>query len=395
MSPVLLDGKEKDLDIDSFKIIQKEHPNIEFVILTQRRGIGSGFRIEEIDGFKCYLFDFSKKIWWLSPFDRLLKSIIGIRKFLTDTVVLKRFLEIEKPDILHSDNVWPWGVIAFFAKKLSKHKPNVLCTRQNTEHLNTPFDYPNRPDSALIKALNRLVYKNHYLRANSPLTKKWLIENGADEERIYMLPIAVSKNFNLSLNNLYQNRVRLLSLSRLTPMKGIDILIEAMREVAKKLPEVTLDIYGIDEKTKDGGSYKEYLKKVASECGVLDRVVFFKDRIEKGEVTNVMKNYYFNVVSSHGETLNLVSAECASVGLPSIVTEYVGIKDWIERFECGFVCECDKNSLSEAIIKACLLNEEEYKKIQQNLPAMYEEFTPQRIADGLKAIYLSISSCNT
>lgn len=394
INPFVLAEGTKNLDTDSFKLIKKMDDSFRFTIFTQRRGIGKGFKKEVVDGFECYLFDFSKRVTFLALLDKIAKPILGIRKFFSDIWLLKKFIDEARPDILHIDNVWPWSVIAFFSLKISSHKCKVISTRQNTEHLTTPFTYPYRPNKAIVRFLNSFVYKNFFLRANSPLTKHWLIENGAIEEKIKVIPISLSENL-AQLNDRNKKGFKeFISISRLTPMKGLDVLIEAFSIVSKKFPDIKLNIYGFDEKIKGLGSYEKYLKNIASKYGILNKNVFFYGPIKRDEVTNIMSKHYFNIVSSHGETLNLVVAECASVKVPSIVTNYTGISYWIEKYSCGLVTKCSSKDLAETIEKAYLLKDEEYTKIQLGLVNMNTNFHPLEIAKKLRAMYMSVSSSN-
>lgn len=377
----------KNIDIDILKMWNQEH---ELAVFTQKKGLGEGLQEESIEGIRCFLIDFKKRGQKQYLLDKLFKPFLGVRKFATDLHYLIRFLDTFDPDIVQVEGVWPWGVIAYYANQRTKKQYPIIITRHNTESFDSPpFTYHGRPDSWIRKKLSKKVYQNLYLRANSYLTKQWLIEEGAKEDNIFMVPVTISAKFTWNPSLSQKDHFRFISLSRLTPMKGLDVLIDAWKIVAHKYPKAHLDIFGFNESVPRMGDYQAFLQKRIDSHN-LQNNVFLKDPIPRGEVTNVLGEYYFNIASSHGETLNVVAAEAASRAVPTIITEYCGIKDWILKYQAGMVCLCTPESLAESIIKAIEMDQNSYELMQQNCQNLHGEFVPEVISEQLIHTYKNI-----
>lgn len=97
----------------------------------------------------------------------------------------------------------------------------------------------------------------------------------------------------------------LVSVSRLDPRKQITVLIKAVTEAHKRVPELTLDIYG------DGPEvYVSEYKKLAKDLGTEDYIRFMGLQ----DVREVYQNYELYVTASLWETLGLSVMEAIGGG---------------------------------------------------------------------------------
>lgn len=373
----------RNIDIDILESLNKKHT---LRIFTQKKDLKTLIDQRKVQEFHCFLIDLKKRNPKCYLLDKLLKPVFGVRKFMTDVLALRQFLKEFGPDIVQVEGVTPWGIITYFATRMMKKNYRVLVTRHTVDSLKIPFEYYGREKSWVTYQMSKLVYKNFFIRANSWNTFKWLIDSGAPKQNLVMIPVNLRKRCQFQPQNTKPNRQAFFSLSNIYPMKGLDVLIDAFAEVLKTYPKANLDLYGPDRNLKGLGSYQTFLLKKIEELGI-GNAVTFKGSVPRDKVTDIMKQYAFNISSSQGETLNLVVAESASVSVPSIVTEYTGISHWVEKHQSGIVCQCTKENLRDSILMAIEMEDSEYQRMVGNCHNLYDDFTPQSIEKQLLATY--------
>lgn len=161
----------------------------------------------------------------------------------------------------------------------------------------------------------------------SGMSRKIYVGMGWDEKKTIAIPNGIEvpgeKNQEPKRNDA---RLRLLCVARLSPEKGVDVLLEAM----EGLPDATLDIVG------DGRSEKE-LKDAAKRLG--DRVRFLGRR---NDVWQLYKEYDALVLPSREhDPFGLVAAEAMMAGIPAVVTDACGIAEYLTNGKDGLVARAD------------------------------------------------------
>lgn len=132
--------------------------------------------------------------------------------------------------------------------------------------------------------------------------------------------------------------------SRLTEMKRQELAIRAMEKVKS---HVKLLIAG----NADQKDYELYLKKVAKECKVLDRVKFLGDITEEDKIMYYAKSLAV-MYPPVDEDYGYVTLEAMLSGKPVITcTDSGGPLEFISDEENGLVCEPDPEALAEAMDK--------------------------------------------
>lgn len=359
-------------------------------VFTQARGVGKGFKRFTLNGLEIYAIDLERREPSLYLLDKVFKKVFRVRKFATDIFQLMRFLKQTAPDVIQVESMLPWGLITWFATLFLPYGRNVVVTQHAVDCLNIPFDYSDRINSRIIRWFFRRAYCRFTIRANSYLTAEWLANSGVPRENIRIVPVNIAASFHFSMaTKSLSRRRRFISASRLSPMKGIDVLIEAFRQVVDEFSDAVLDIYGLPRNISGVGDYKKYLERLVEKYE-LENNVFFPGPIERERVPNVLSEYDFHVASSRGETLNLVVAEAASRGVPSIVTQHIGISDWMVKHHCGLVCPCTPEGLHQTIRQAICMDDASYQQMSGNCRNLYDEFTPKRVTEGMLALYREI-----
>lgn len=123
--------------------------------------------------------------------------------------------------------------------------------------------------------------------------------------------------------------VRILSVSNLIALKGLDDNLRALAEVEKSFTDYTYDIIG-------QGSERERLEKLAEELGLQAKVNFLGAK-SADEVKEHMDKCDVFSLPSWNEAFGVVYLEAMACGKPVIGCEGQGIADVVAHGETGFL----------------------------------------------------------
>ncbi|HDS46313.1 MAG TPA: glycosyltransferase family 1 protein [Methanomicrobia archaeon] len=140
--------------------------------------------------------------------------------------------------------------------------------------------------------------------------------------------------------------LQLLTVANITPLKGLDTLIEALARLND--PALTLDIIGDEHREP---RYSQRLKARVTRYGLENRV-----RFHGQQPPDKLASYYADadifVLPSLCEAFGIVVAEAMAFGLPIVATRCGGIPELVTDGENGFlVPPNDSASLADAIQK--------------------------------------------
>lgn len=125
-----------------------------------------------------------------------------------------------------------------------------------------------------------------------------------------------------------QDRVILLTTSRLGKEKNIDFLLKAFAIVAKKNKNSVFVIVG-------DGPEKNQLQKITQDLGLIDRVIF-TGYLPSEDMPQVYSDSDIFLFASTSETQGMVVPEAAACGLPIVLVEdeaFVGVvKDFVNGY---------------------------------------------------------------
>lgn len=146
------------------------------------------------------------------------------------------------------------------------------------------------------------------------------------------------------------SRVSILSVGRLVPWKGFDVLLEVLAGLS---PEFVLKIIG-------DGPEEEKLKELASKLKIEDRVEFL-GKLKHDELLGQMQKSDVFVLNTKYEGLAHVILEALAVGLPVVTTNIGGNPEVITHNENGLLVQPDnKEQLTQAILK--IINDQEFSR---------------------------------
>lgn len=166
---------------------------------------------------------------------------------------------------------------------------------------------------------------------------------------------------------------------RLSLQKGITYLLQAMPEITKRFPDVTLVIAG-------EGNCEEDLRREASEIGIGGNTVFVGARLDMHEVLKVLDLY---VLPSLWEGLPMVLLEAMAAGCPIVATNVGGNRTVISDGENGSLVETrNTKALAEEIIR--LLGNEQLRSqyAKNGLKTFNDRFTSDVMTAQYEKLYL-------
>jgi glycosyltransferase involved in cell wall biosynthesis len=177
-------------------------------------------------------------------------------------------------------------------------------------------------------------------------------------------------------------QLRLMYLGRLSPEKGIENLLDALRRIDD--PTVTLTIYGAGDV-----AYVARLKALAERLGFLRKSVFFAGHVDGAAKSAAFQTADVCVVPSHAESFCIVIAEALAHGVPVIAsrgTPWAGV----EEKRCGLWVDNSPESLARAIVQIRTMELIEMGK--RGWGWMRAEYDWNAIAHSMLNIYRTINA---
>ena len=123
----------------------------------------------------------------------------------------------------------------------------------------------------------------------------------------------------------------IVSLRRLTPSKGVDILIRAFKDIANEHPQIRLLIAG-------EGDEEENLKALARDLNLDDKIKFI-GTVPLTRAISLLKGAICTVVPSISEGGSLVNIEAQAASCPVVASRVGGIPEYVQDGVSGLLFE--------------------------------------------------------
>ena len=175
-----------------------------------------------------------------------------------------------------------------------------------------------------------------------------------------------------------------LFLSRLTSVKGLDLLIPAFAQIAKAQSDVHLVLAGPDNE-----GYGSEVRRWVEANGIADRVLF--TGMLQGDLKSAaLHDAEMFVLPSYGESFGVAVIEAMASGLPVLISKYVAIWQDVEGAGAGVIVdnEIDKIAVGMRqtlgdVYSAKAMGERAKRLVTQH-------FSWLHVAEQLELAYLSI-----
>ena len=230
------------------------------------------------------------------------------------------------------------------------------------------------------------------------------VYNGVDVQDLYE-----SKTVHIGKGN---TKKQILFVGRISPEKGIHVLLEAFRKVVKSYPDVELKLMGpkhqlshdmlitlSDDENMDflqsfynqyGKSYSDYLQRLIKEYHLEDKVLFL-DYIPFSEINNYYRQAYMVVNPSFSESFGRSLIEAMACQVPVVASRIGGMKEVVVDKVTGIFFEPgNSKDLAEAIL--FLLENDEVRETMAKAAtkSAAEVFSWEKVTEKLLDEYKSV-----
>ena len=289
-----------------------------------------------------------------------------------------KILRQEKIEVIHTHNTQPFidgtigallsGVKTIVHTDHARNFPDKL-RYMLAEHIMSYFAYSVVGVSEHTSA-NLINYEKI-----SP-KKIMTIENGIDGSRFEIEIDRQEKKRELGI----RNNGPVIGLGvRLAKQKGITYLLQALPQVIKAFPDITLVIVG-------DGELKEELQREAMQLDIENNVLFLGARLD---IPELLKLFDIYVLPSLWEGMPMVLLEAMAAGCPVVATDVGGVSKVIEDKQSGLlVASQNPEQLAVAIIQ--LLADEQLQKeyTQKGLQKFKKKFSAEIMTKQYERVYL-------
>ncbi len=300
--------------------------------------------------------------------------------FIAPGQTLQLIRTIRKFDIIHVNMWWNWvsilsGLVAIlFGKKL------VVAPRGSiTEYI---VNYKN---SSVKKAIHRFIGRWILNRAHFHLTsnvelidtrKVTEVRNYSIIYNLISLPVHVPVSYDTG-----NEHFTIIFMSRVHPKKGIELLLEA---IAMSKTPLVLKIAG------DGESeYIEKLKRLVADLKIEDKVIWlgWLDNTKKFE--ELSKSDLF-ALTSYNENFANVVVESLFVGSPVLITNEVGLSDFVRENKLGWTVSCNAKEISSALETISTQKEQLSDMRRRARDIIFNTFTEQQLVAEYRSMYQTL-----
>ncbi|HMS15653.1 MAG TPA: glycosyltransferase, partial [Planctomycetota bacterium] len=187
-----------------------------------------------------------------------------------------------------------------------------------------------------------------FLTTISEVNRTELARLGADPSRIRLLPCGVDVRYFAPRKQPAQTGASIVSVGRLVPKKGMDLLLRAFRDVSKRRPELSLRIVG-------DGPEEGRLRELARDLQIEDRVHFLLALGRRRIREELASASLFVLPCRRDEQgdidgIPVVLMEAMAMAVPVISTMISGIPEMIRHGEDGILVHPnDVSALADAI----------------------------------------------
>lgn len=286
------------------------------------------------------------------------KRITKDHSHLSPGLLLNLWRNVRKFDIIHI-HAW-WNLVSVFSAfiALIRNVPVVISPR------GTLSDYSFQNKNSLIKILihkflGKPLLQRSYLHATSAAEKKTLL-NIVKPAGIFDLANFVRLARSSSKKQSPGPVLKLLFLSRVEEKKGLDILLHA-------LPRLNAP-YHLTIAGNGDENYITLLKNIAHYNHSENNISWIGFQNENK--FDVFSEHDLLVLPSYNENFGNVVIESLSAGTPVLISEQVGLADYVTKNNLGWTCQTTPQSVSDVINSIADNDMDKLATIRINAPSI-------------------------
>ncbi len=234
-----------------------------------------------------------------------------------------------------------------FESLLVKNSNKIIATSEaDLEYIHALYDCPLRKISILTPGVDLKVFR--------PIEKK-----------------LAKKSIKASLNHKL-----ILFVGRIVPLKGIDVLLYAMKILVKRNPKLTICLWIIGEESKE--SKRLVLLRKLLKIGAL---VKFVGKMDQRKLPNYYNASEVLVLPSQYESFGTVALEAMACGTPVITTDVAGISHLLDKKHSQLLTSASNPIMLARKINHLLTDDSEHKKMSNEVSKKVRDLSWEDIAN--------------
>ena len=244
-------------------------------------------------------------------------------------------------DVMHIEALFQYPTVVACRAAMQHRIPYVLAP------LGSLNDWSIRHRAWKKVPYFRLVEVTHLenaaaLHANSPAEAEALTAEGFGS-KVHLIPLGVDVPADLGVERRLDGPVQLLFLSRLHPVKGLPLLLEALAAVRARGLAVELTIAGTGEQAYER-ELRDHVQRLA-----LGDVVRFVGHVEGAAKERLLRGAHAFALTSYQESFGLAVAEAMAYRLPVLITDRVGIERDVSEAGAGYVVPPEVGAITDSL----------------------------------------------
>lgn len=177
-----------------------------------------------------------------------------------------------------------------------------------------------------------------------------------------------------------------LFLSRLHPVKGLDVLLPAFQHLRQRLPEVDLVLAG-----SGSAAYEAKIHGDLERFG-LSRNVRMPGFVEADQKDRLISEASVFVLPSVQESFGMAVVEAMAAGLPVVISRGVGIWNEVKEAGAGLVVEREPKALADGLFYLLRHPEDRRRMGANGRELVRASFAPALIGEQLRDLYAEVSA---
>jgi len=333
--------------------------NHKVVVLTSKCE-GATQKFQRSEGFLIYRF----RSFYPSEI-KILPQVSSLGFMPMAIIKLPKIIRKHRIQLIHVEGrLFPISVISALLNRIIFKKPFVVSVQGRLE-----VGLTGEIENIFDKIITRHVYKKvKKIICVSESLRERLINFKISKDLLTVIPNGVdisvfnriesSKMLDQYLNN-KENYKKIVFVGRLDTQKGVEYLIKAIPQVIQKFDKVHFFILG-------NGNLEAELKRLTKSLKIQSYTTFI-DMIPLEKMPEFYSSADIFCLPSLHEGFPLSIAEALSIGLIIVASATEGIPEAIIENENGFLVEPKNvNQLTEKLLKALKLNQEEIERMSKN-----------------------------
>ncbi len=177
-----------------------------------------------------------------------------------------------------------------------------------------------------------------------------------------------------------QDCFQILFLGRIDPKKGLEWLLRALPRL--KIPyRLTIAGSGAPE-------YETDLRRLAEDLGLKARVVW-AGWVDGAQKSRLLAGADVFVLPSHNENFANAALEALAMGTPAVLSDRVGLADYVQQTGFGRVCPAEVNAIAEALGDLAKTGPSQGRKTMAE--RVRRDFDPERLAQAYVEVYRTLA----